>query len=66
MVVVVGPGDVVVVVVPLAGDPVTVSWEPAINSETVWPLRLGSVTRVTGPLSVDGQRRARPPLRLGP
>ena len=53
MVVVVGPGDVVVVVAPPACDPVTASWEPAISSETVWPPRLGSVAMVTGPLSAE-------------
>ena len=48
---------VVVVVLPLLDDPVTVSWEPAISSETVdVRSRLGSGTWVTGPLSTDGQR----------
>jgi hypothetical protein len=43
VVVVVGP-VVVVDVEPLADDPVTVSWEPAIRSETVCPLRSESAT----------------------
>ena len=50
MVLVVG-AVVVVVVAPEADDPVTVSVDPASRSETAAPLRLGSGTRVTGPLS---------------